>query len=187
MTPSFDPIMTRRLLLRRLVPADAAAVFSYRSDPAVSQYQNWVPGSEEDARTFLAELEQVQPDTPGTWLQLAITRRDGPLIGDCGLRFPADDKHQGEVGISLSPEHHGQGLATEALSAVLDYLFGPLAKHRVFASVDPRNTASIRLLERIGMRQEAHLRQSILIRGEWVDDLIFALLRAEWSARQPTG
>ena len=106
------------------------------------------------------------------------------MIGDCGLHFPPGEPHQAEVGITLAPGHQGQGYATEALNAVLDYLFLSLGKHRVFASVDPRNRASIALLERVGMRKEAHLRESVWWKGEWADDLVFAVLEGEWRARR---
>lgn len=63
---------------------------------------------------------------------------------------------------------------------MIGYLLGPVQKHRVFASVDPRNTRSLALLERVGMRQEAHFRESLWFKGEWVDDVVFAILAAEW-------
>ncbi len=64
----------------------------------------------------------------------------------------------------------------------LGYLFGPTGQHRVFGSVDPRNTASVRLLESVGMRREAHFRESLWHKGEWVDDVIFAMLQTEWGS-----
>ena len=74
----------------------------------------------------------------------------------------------------------GKGYATEALRAMVDYLFANLGKHRIVASVDPRNTPSIRLIERLGFRKEAHFKESYYLRGEWVDDIIYAMLRTEW-------
>ena len=181
----FIPIQTDRLILRQIAPDDAPDVYSYRSDPQVSLYQMWKPRSLDDVRQFLEQLAAVQPDTPGTWLQLAIVCRDeNAVIGDCGIRFPDGDSHQAELGISLKPSHQGRGFATEALSAVLTYVFESLHKHRVFASVDPRNLASLALLDRIGMRREAHFRESILLDGEWVDDLVFAMLESEWLDRK---
>ena len=67
--------------------------------------------------------------------------------------------------------------------ALLDYLFIVLNKHRVFASVDPRNEASMALLRSVGMRLEAHFRQSLFWKGERVDDMVFGLLRSEWKPR----
>ena len=71
-------------------------------------------------------------------------------------------------------------MATEALSALIDMLFDELAKHRIIASIDPRNEPSIRLMERLGFRKEAHFHRSIFMHGEWTDDVIYAMLQSEW-------
>ncbi len=180
----FFELVTPRLVLRRLRLSDCAAMFEYRSDPNVSRFQMWEPRSVEEVRSFITGLSNVKPDTPGTWFQLAITLREsGLLVGDCGLRFPAEEIHQVEVGITLAPSHQGKGYATEALVAVLEYLFVSLTKHRVFASTDPRNHSSVALLERVGMQKEAHFRESLWFKNEWADDLVFAMLDREWKAR----
>jgi RimJ/RimL family protein N-acetyltransferase len=180
----FSAITTKRVLIRQLRPHDAEPLFAYRSDPKVAQFQSWHCKSVEQCREFIDGLQDVNPDTPDTWFQLALVHRvSNELIGDCGLHFFASEPRQTEVGITLSPSHQRQGYATEALHAVLDYLFIKLSKHRMFASVDPRNSAAIALLERIGMRKEAHFIKSQWVKDEWVDDVILALLEREWSAR----
>ena len=85
----------------------------------------------------------------------------------------------------LAPTHQNQGYATEALQAVLEFLFVDLEKHGVFVSVDPRNEAAIALFKRVGMRQEAHFVESLWFDGALVDDIIFALLQREWKSRGP--
>jgi len=178
-------LTTPRLTLRPLRPSDSAAVFAYRSDPAVARFQMWEPSSEAEVRTFIEGLQDLELDTPDTWYQLAITLRDnGILIGDCGLHFPREEPHQVEVGITLAPAHQGQGYATEALEGMMEFLFVNLGKHRVVASVDPRNEPSTALLERVGMRKEGHLRESVWVKGEWADDAIYAILEREWRLRQ---
>lgn len=173
-------IATDHVILTPLDSADAPALFAYRSLPEVSRYQGWEPQSLDDVIAFVDSLAGTEFDTPGTWFQFAIHLRDSrALIGDLGVRF-LEDGGQAEVGFTLAPASQGKGLASEALAAVLDHLFGRSGKHRVFASVDPRNHSSVRLLRRIGMRQEAHLRESLLFKGEWVDDMIFAILASEW-------
>jgi RimJ/RimL family protein N-acetyltransferase len=102
------------------------------------------------------------------------------LVGDLGVHFLADDGHQVQIGFTIAPAHQRQGFGTLAVVALLDYLFTVLNKHRVFASVDPRNEASMALLRSVGMRQEAHFRQSLFSKGEWVDDVVLGLLRSEW-------
>jgi len=177
-------IATERLTLSRLLPLDAPRVFAYRADPEVSRYQSWAPASIEEVERFIDGLQSVSFDTPGTWFQFGIRLRDsGLLVGDAGVHFPADLPRQAEIGITVAPDHQGRAVATEAVRGLLDRLFAPPARHRVFASVDPRNRASVALLARVGMRQEAHFRESLWFRGEWADDLVFAVLESEWKGR----
>ena len=159
-------------------------LFGYRSDPMVGRCQTWMPRALEDVRRFIDSLQAIAFDTPGTWFQLGIRLRErGELVGDLGVHFPADDQHQAEIGVTVAPGHQGRGVGSEAVVAVLGHLFGPLQKHRVCASVDPRNQPSIALLERVGMRREAHFRESLWFKGQWVDDLVFAILESEWKVR----
>ncbi len=176
---------TERLFLTPLVPGDALELFGYRSDPEVCRYQSWVPESLADARRFIEALQPIAFDTPGTWFQFGIRLRDRRvLIGDLGVRFPADAPWQSEIGFTLAPSHWGFGLATEAVNGMLDYLFVSIRKHKVFASVDPENISSIKLLKRVGMRQEAHFRKSLWFKGGWADDVVFAILDSERKARE---
>jgi RimJ/RimL family protein N-acetyltransferase len=183
-----DPeITTDRLILSRLSAADAATLFAYRSLPEVSRYQGWEPESLDDAAGFVERLASTEFDTPGTWFQFGVRQREsGELIGDLGVHF-LEDGQQAEIGFTLAPASQGRGLGAEAVVGVLDFLFGRLGKHRVFASVDPRNQPSLRLLRRVGMRQEAHFRRSLLFKGEWSDDVVFAVLHSEWIEREPVG
>jgi RimJ/RimL family protein N-acetyltransferase len=179
----FAPLVTARLMLRRLGLKDAQDVFRYRSLAEVRRFQTWEPASLTEVESML-QSNPEDADAPGTWLQLALERREaGELVGDIGLHFPARDRAQAEVGITVAPAHQGRGYAVEALSAALGYLFDALGKHRVYASSDPANRASIHLLERAGMRQEGHLVESLWFKGRWADDLLFGLLDREWRAR----
>lgn len=178
-------LLTSRLLLSPLRLEDAPAVFAYRSDPEVARYQGWEPPAIDDVRRFIEELARVAPNMPGTWLQLGIRLRDGGhLIGDLGLHFPAERDAEAEIGVTVAPAHQGKGYAAEALCGAFGYLFDDLGKHRVIASVDPRNTPSMRLMARLGMRQEALHRESLWFKGAWADDAIFAILQWEWQAIQ---
>lgn len=180
-----DPeILTPRLKLSRLAAGDAPAMFAYRSDPEVCRYQSFAPRALQDVEEFIRQLEPVPFDTPGAWFQLAIRNRESDLlIGDLGTHVMADDPRQVEIGFTLAPAQQGQGLATEAVSGLIGHLMGRGRKHRVFASVDPRNTRSLALLERVGLRKEAHFRESLWFKGEWADDVVYAILAAEWRAR----
>lgn len=174
-------IATERLILTPLAPGDAVELFAYRSDPEVCRYQSWAPELLADAQRFIANLQPVAFDTPGTWFQFGIRLRNPRLlIGDLGVHFPADAPDQAEIGFTLAPARQGRGLATEAVGAVLNHLFVSVRKHKIFASVDPNNLSSIKLLQRIGMRQEAFFRKSLWFKGRWADDVVFAILDLEW-------
>jgi RimJ/RimL family protein N-acetyltransferase len=81
----------------------------------------------------------------------------------------------------FDPEMGGQGYATEAAAAMVDLAFNGLGAHRVYARIDARNLASVRLAKRLGLRREAHLRENEWFKGEWTDELIYAVLDREWS------
>ena len=176
-----QPILTERLILRTLEAPDADSVHAYRSDPEVSRYQYWPFPSIDDVRTFLERQHGMEPFTLTDWFQVGITLREtGEVVGDCGLRAHDSDRRQVEIGITLARPFQRRGLGSEALRALLESLFNQPDTHRVFCSVDPRNRPCIKLLERCGMRREAHMIDSLWINNEWVDDVIFAMLRREW-------
>lgn len=181
MEPSQDPIITTRLRLDRLVPADAPVLFAYRGDDAVARYQGWRPADEAEAGRFIDDQSRLAFRTPDSWAQLAIRdRSSGELLGDLGAHFPANEDDPIEFGVSLRPDRQGRGYAREAMGAMLDIAFGHWGYRRTVGSVDPRNVASIALLKSLGYRQEAHHVESYRFRGEWVDDVIYAMLAREW-------
>lgn len=171
-------ITTKRLTLRPIELKDSKAVFSYRSDAETNKYQGWIPKSIHEIEQFISNNPK-EFNQPETWNQLVIIENESQvIIGDVGIHFM--DKDQCELGITLAKKNHGQGFATEALTGVLDYLFHSLHKHRITTSLDPRNIASIQLVETLGLRKEAHFKKSLFFKGEWVDDIIYAILNKEW-------
>jgi RimJ/RimL family protein N-acetyltransferase len=184
----FTDLVEARVALRRFRPGDLAAFVAYRSSAEVARYQSWdAPYPRAAGERFIADMMARQPDTAGEWFQFAvIVRSTGELAGDCAARPDADDPRQAEIGFTIAPEHQRRGYATEAVRALLGYLFGTRGKHRVTASCDERNQASARLLERLGMRLEGHLRESTWAKGEWTDDLLYALLDHEWRSLPKT-
>jgi len=179
---SFTQLSTPRLYLRRFRESDAEAFASYRSDPAVARYQGWdAPYPLEQASRFVSEMATEPADVPGEWLQIAVALAgDGALVGDCAFVPHADDPRTVEIGFTIAPEHQGRGYAREVVSSLLRYLFEQLGKHRVTASCDPRNVPSVKVLEAVGMRREGHMVESTWAKGEWTDDLLFAILGREW-------
>ena len=186
----FVPFRTDRLTIRAFVAEDAESVAAYRDDPEVARYQDWdLPYGLERARASIQRYHAVG-DGPvaGQWCQLAIDL-DGTLIGDVAIGL---DEHGAvaTLGYTLARAHHGAGYAAEAVGALLGRLLAERPDvHRVTASVDPENLSSIRLLESLGFSSDGISRRSELIRGEWLDDARYGLLREEhaaWEAR-PSG
>ena len=160
------------------------AITRYRDDPEVARHQSWDRYSEDDARALVLSLADRRPGTAGQWFQWGIVLADGPaagaLIGDCGLKTHGDEPRLGDIGYTLGRAHQRRGYASEAVRRVLDCAFTELGMHRVSASIDADNHASLALCERLGMRREAHFRRSVWFKGAWVDDVIYAVLRDEW-------
>jgi len=168
------------MILRTLQPADAEAMFAYRSQPEVCKYQSWEPQSLQEVQSFIVNMANAEFDTVG-WYQIGIALQgDATLIGDCGIHILETDTRLAEIGITIAPACQSKGYATEAMHAVLNLLFVDLCKHRVFASVDPQNLPSMALMERIGLRKEGQHIQSLWFKNKWVDDAIFAMLASEW-------
>ena len=174
----FNLIKTDRLFIRTLARQDRDAFFRYRSLPEVFKYQSWRPQDMGEIEKFIEENLTISPNTRNTWLQLAVCLKNGQLIGDTGIHFI--DDYQVEIGYTLSPEFQGQGYAFEAVNAIIAYLFSGLKKHRITASVDPDNLKSIKLLEKIGFRKEAHFIKSFRLDDRWYDDCVYAILEDEW-------
>ncbi len=154
-------ISTERLILRGIKASDAESMFKYRSNPQIYKFQSWKPQTLEEVKEFIYEKTAKIPNIPDTWYQLGILFKEtDELIGDIGIHFIDSDNLQVEIGFTLSLEHQCKGYATEAIIGVINYLFNNLKKHRIIASVDPRNIKSIALLERIQMRKEAHFKKA---------------------------
>jgi RimJ/RimL family protein N-acetyltransferase len=174
-------LFSERLFLRRLEAGDAVVLCGYRSLPEVARFQSWTSFELDDARSLIDGQSGLEPGIPGTWFQWAIVERTTErMLGDCGLHCRRDDPRQMELGITLSPDCQKQGYATEALSCLLDFVFGTLGKHRVFAVTDAQNMAAASLFRRLGFRQEAHFVEHQWYKGYWGSEFVFAILGREW-------
>ncbi|MEM7128722.1 MAG: GNAT family protein [Chloroflexota bacterium] len=168
--------------MRSFQDSDIQTFAAYRSEPDVAKYQSWdAPYPIEQATNLVKAVRATQPGTVGEWYQVALERKEGnELIGDCAFHILADEPQQAEIGYTLASKYQGYGYATEAVTRLLDYLFGELNLHRVRATCDVDNLASSKLLERIGMRREAHFVENIWFKGQWGSEYLYALLRSEW-------
>jgi RimJ/RimL family protein N-acetyltransferase len=178
------PVTTERLLLRPFTPDDVDAILAYQSREDVCRYIPYLPQTREGV------IERTRPprarfalEEEGQALTLAVElRASGEVVGDVVLFWRSAEHHSGEIGYAFSPEHAGHGYATEAAGALLRLGFTGLGLHRIVARIDARNDASIAVVRRLGMRQEAHLIENEWFKGEWGDELDFAILDREWQA-----
>jgi RimJ/RimL family protein N-acetyltransferase len=169
--------------LRRLAAADLAAFQAYRGDPDVGRYQGWTVLSDHEARAFLAEMSAAPLFRPGHWIQLGIADpRSLALLGDVGL-FLSDDATQAEVGFTLARAAQGRGVATAAVREALRLVFERTSVQRVVGITDARNLASVRVLERLGMRRQAERRAPF--RGEPCAEYVYVLAREAGPAAAP--
>lgn len=179
-------IQTRRLRLRPFSLADFDDLYAYQSRPEVARYLHWEARDQAQARAALAEqCRETSLAAEGDWLTFAVVWPEiGRVIGETGLKLLSRADRQGETGFVFNPDSQGLGLAAEAAGAMLTLAFGQLGWHRVVGSCDARNQRSARLMERLGMRREAHFVQNALVKGEWTDELSYAILASEWRARR---
>jgi len=182
--PAF-PIQTARLLLRPFAAGDLDALHELRSRPDVTRYLYWKPSSRDEvSRELDRRVRRGTLGREGDTLHLAMVLRDGgALIGDVSMKWVSRDHELGEVGFVLHPDYQGRGFAGEAATAMLRLGFEHFGFHRIIGRCDGRNDASARLMRRLGMRHEAHFRENERFKGEWGDELVFAMLASEWEAR----
>lgn len=184
LTPDY-PVQTERLDLRPFQAGDLAAFHSYWSRPDVHRYLYSQPSADEDeTRVVLAKkLERKALREPGDALDLAVVVRDtGQLVGHVLLAWTSSEHRQGEIGYVFHPLFHSRGYATEASREMLRLGFAELGLHRIVGRMDARNTGSAKVMERLGMRREAHLRENEWVKGEWTDEVIYAILAREFGA-----
>lgn len=182
MLTSLNSIVTDRLLLRPFEDADLNDIFEYHSLPEVVRYMYWEVRDLEQTREALEKKKTLTSlNAEGDALCLAVELKEShKVIGEVILFWRSQAHQQGEVGYVFHPGFGGKGYATEAARVMLTIGFKQIGFHRIYARCDPRNVPSWRLMERLGMRREAHLVHNEFFKGEWGDEFYYALLRDEW-------
>jgi RimJ/RimL family protein N-acetyltransferase len=170
-------IRTDRLLLRPFEAGDVDDVWAYQRLPEVARHMLREPrdrdGAEASVRGMMGES-----GADDRYTFAVVLPEPGTVVGEVSLIRRAATN--GEIGYVLHPGHHGRGLATEAVRAMFRLGFDGLALHRIYGSCSARNADSARLMERLGMRREAHLLGSRWVKGEWRDEFVYAILAREW-------
>jgi len=179
------PIATERLLLRPFRAEDLDDLHAIQSREDVCRYLYWPPRTRDEVADVLDKRMTMSALTgDGDILVLAVELRDGgTVIGDVNLAWHSVENSQGEFGFVFHPDHHGRGYAGEAAVEMLRLGFEGLDLHRIIGRADGRNTASARLMEKLGLRREAHFVQNEWVKGEWTDEVVYAMLATEWAVR----
>ena len=177
------PVITApRVVLRWISEDDIDGLFEVFSDPQVIRYWSSGPLANREAATEL-QREIVAGNTNESMLKWGIALRDSnTVIGTTTLFHLNLDNGRAEIGYALASAYWGKGYMNEALQALLSHAFGVMNLRRLEADVDPRNTASIRTLERLGFQREGFLRERWHVCGEIQDALFYGLLRREWES-----
>ena len=165
--------------LRPLVPEDWVAVHEWASRPEVCRYQTWGPNTPEQTREFVREAVAAWDADPQVRFAFAVVI-DEAVVGNAEFKLREDG--QGEIGYLIHPELWGRGIATKAAGLLLEFGFTKHGLHRIFATCDPRNAASGRVLQKLGLRHEGRLRETMKIQDGWRDSDLYAILVHEWRA-----
>lgn len=182
------PILTPRLAIRPFADGDLAATIALYKVPEVLRYLYVGPRPDDEIVKSLEERrKKIALDAEGDKLVLAIELREtGACIGEVILVWLSETHKSAEIGFLLHPDFQGHGYAYEATVPLLRFGFEAMDFHRIIGRCDGRNAPSARLMEKLGLRREAHLIENEFIKGEWTDELVFAMLQSEWRRRPGT-
>jgi RimJ/RimL family protein N-acetyltransferase len=184
------PIETERLRLRRYEDRDLGDILAFTRDADfwLARNMKW-PATEDGVREYWEAQRDIDPATDPRWFDLVVElKAEHEAIGSVGLGFAkSGGLRQGTIGWLLARKHQGRGLATEAVRALVTTGFRELGLHRISARTGRDNVRSWRLMERLGMRREAHFRESHEVKGRWGDEFVYAILADEWPAPGRSG
>jgi RimJ/RimL family protein N-acetyltransferase len=185
LAPTF-PLETERLLLRGFEPGDFDALLAIYSRPDVVRWLYYETRGEDEVHKLLEDkIRSRSIEKEGDKLPMAVVLREtSEVVGDIVVWCTSERHLQGEIGFAFHPDHQGHGYATEAAAVLLRLALEDLGLHRVCGRAEPRNLASARVMEKLGMRREADLLENEFVKGEWQSEVIFAMLDREWRETQ---
>lgn len=176
------PIRTARLLLREVRESDFDDIHDYARDTTVARFMDWGPNSHDQTVEFVGLKLAEQARWPRDEVTLAVEHlADARVIGSIRLAVNDRANRTGDFGYTFHSAYWRQGYATEAASALIDVGFETLGLHRIWAECDTQNVGSWSVMEKLGMRREAHIREGKWIKGAWRDRYVYALLAEAWS------
>ena len=171
-------LTTERLILREIRKSDWKDVHEYAVDPDVYKFMPWGPNTIEDTKNYIQRAIDSRQEVPRTNFELAIILKSNQKqIGGCGITVSDAGNQQGWIGYCLNKNFWGQGYVTEASIKLLEFGFEQLNLHRIYATCDTKNIGSARVMEKIGMQREGHMRDDKLIRKKWRDSFLYAVIK----------
>lgn len=170
-----------RVMLRDIEENDWEDVHQYASQSIVCKYQPWGPNTIKESQSFVKEAIKDFNKSPRTRFVFAIIEKQNEkMIGVVEFNIRDEINRNGEIGYIIHPMYWGQGFATEVAKLIVNFSFYELNMHRIYATCDPRNIASSKVLEKIGLTLEGRMRQDLLLKDGWRDSLLYSILDDEW-------
>lgn len=183
----YSPLLTERLTLREFKREDWREAHCYLSDPDVLLYMEFPPTTEEQSQEYVEKFILFQKENPRRYIKFfLVLKKSNQIIGECGFLMPEQQHRSAELMYRLNKNYFGMGYATEAAKAMLDFGFRQLALHRIDAMCDVRNTASVKVLEKIGMQKEGRLSEHRWTKGNWRSSYLYAILEKEFTLLEAT-
>ncbi|WP_054957322.1 GNAT family N-acetyltransferase [Paenibacillus dakarensis] len=178
-------IETSRLIIREFIKEDWIDVHKYASDPKVTEYMLWGPNNEEETKSYVSQQLDKQQSINRTDFEIAVVLKEtNQLIGGCGIYLA---EKNAEMGYCFNSEYWGKGYASEASRALLKLAFETFNIHRVYATCRPENIGSAKVLRKVGMKMEGHLREHIWAKSKYHDSYLFSILESEYLGEELHG
>ncbi|MBA2174891.1 GNAT family N-acetyltransferase [Halobacillus locisalis] len=179
-------LSNERIRLREVNEDDWKGVHRYASQNIVCQYQPWGPNTEEDSKGFVQQvLFDAAKETRSRFAFAIIL--DADMIGVGELNITDFTNKVGVISYIVHPDYWGKGIGTEAANLLIKFGFDDFNLHRIYATCDPRNVGSSRILQKVGMTKEGRMREDLFIKDGWRDSFLFSILEGEWHERKEEG
>lgn len=178
---AYQPIQTKRIILREFEEDDWSKIHSYLSDIEVQKYMIQDTTSPDQTKSYVRMFLEHKLEEPRKYVRfVALLKEDEQLIGECGINMPNLQHYEGEIVYRFAKPHWGKGFASDVVSRMIKFGFEELKLHRIEALCDERNTASIRVLEKLGMTREGCMREHRYVKGHWRTSVLYSLLEQEF-------
>ena len=179
-----EHLKSERIILKQMREEDWIDVHKYASQPIVCQYQPWGPNTEIESKEFVTQVVEDATLAPRSRYVFAVfAKENNQMIGSGEFNLRDLSNKVGEIAYIIHPDFWGKGIATEVAKLLVEFGFETFHLHRIYATCDPRNSGSIKVLEKTGMKLEGRMREDLLIKDGWRDSLLYSILEQEFSTR----